>query len=459
MPVTFLTDAERNRLSGFPEEIVSEDLYAFFTLTGPDRAAIPARSAPANRLGFALALCAVRYLGFCPENLSAAPGDAVWYVSEQLGIPVEALKSYGERPQTRTDHLLEIHRHLGYRRASEAELADLSRWLVERALEHDDPPLLVRTAAERLKAEKLVRPGLWLLERMVADARERAHEETFRAVSPLLGGETRASLDGLIVAETPSRPTPLARLAQGATSNTPKAILEQLAKLELLRGMGADRWDLSAVNPNRLKRLSRLGRRHTAQALERLAPKRRYPILLAFLRDSSAEITDEVVDLFDACLAQADARARRELEEFRRGAARATNEKVGLFREIGRLLLDPDVPDDGVRAAAYEIVGSPERLLRAVKECERLARPPDDNYFDFLAQRYSHVRQFAPTFLSAFAFRGVRAGDPLLAAVSQLKEMNASGKRRVSDDASLGFVPAKWQPYVVGADGRIDRRY
>ncbi len=327
MPVRLLTETERERLSTFPKEIPTEDLFSYFTLTGPDRAAIPARSAPANRLGFALSLCAVRYLGFCPEDLSAAPGDVVWYVSEQLTVPAEALKGYGDRPQTRTDHLLEIHRHLGYRRPLEEELADLSRWLVERALEHDDPSLLVRTATEKFKTEKLVRSGLWILERMVADARERAHEETFRAVSPLLTPETRARLDGLLVAEAPSRPTLLARLGQGATSNTPKAILEQLGKLDLLRGMGADRWDLSAVNPNRLKRLSRLGRRHTAQALERQAPKRRYPILLAFLRDSSTEITDEVIDLFDACLAQADAMARRELEEFRRGAARATTRR------------------------------------------------------------------------------------------------------------------------------------
>jgi hypothetical protein len=170
MPVEFLTGTEREHLGSFPREVPAEDLYAFFTLSGPDRAAIPTRSAPANRLGFALSLCAVRYLGFCPEDLSTAPGDVVWYVAEQLGVPAEALEKYGERPQTRTDHLLEIHRHLGYHRPSEEELADLSRWLVERTLEHDDPPLLVRTAAERFKAEKLVRPGLWLLERMVADA-------------------------------------------------------------------------------------------------------------------------------------------------------------------------------------------------------------------------------------------------------------------------------------------------
>ncbi len=53
MPVGFLPDAEGNRLSAFPAEVPTEDLYAFFTLSGPDRATIPARSVTANRLEFA----------------------------------------------------------------------------------------------------------------------------------------------------------------------------------------------------------------------------------------------------------------------------------------------------------------------------------------------------------------------------------------------------------------------
>jgi hypothetical protein len=37
-----------------------DGLHAFFKLMGRDRAAMSARGAPANRLGFALSLCAVR---------------------------------------------------------------------------------------------------------------------------------------------------------------------------------------------------------------------------------------------------------------------------------------------------------------------------------------------------------------------------------------------------------------
>jgi hypothetical protein len=111
--------------------------------------------------------------------------------------------------------------------------------------------------------------------------------------------------------------TPLAWLGQRAAANTSKAIVAELKKLDFLRGLGAAGWDLSEINPNRLKFLTQLGRRATSQALQRLAPERRYPILAAFLRQSVEEITDEVMDLYDRCLAQSYARASRNLDEFR----------------------------------------------------------------------------------------------------------------------------------------------
>lgn len=184
MSVELLTDAERSRLSGFPMEVPTADLHAFFTLNGHDRAVVLSTSAPANRLGFAVTLCAVRYLDFCPDDLSDCPKGVVGYVAKQLGLVPEALRGYRDRGQTRGEHLKRVHVHLGYRRPPSSDLRDLFGWLVQMALERDDPALLVRLAAERLKVKKFVRPGVSRLERMVATARGRTDEETHRALAP-----------------------------------------------------------------------------------------------------------------------------------------------------------------------------------------------------------------------------------------------------------------------------------
>lgn len=147
--------------------------------------------------------------------------------------------------------------------------------------------------------------------------------------------------------------------------------MAELKKLGFLRSLGATGWDLSVINPNRLKFLAQLGRRATSQALQRLVPERRYPILAAFLCQSVEEITDEVVDLYDRCLAQSYARAGRDLDDFRLAIAKATNEKVLLFRDIGHLVLDPTISDGQLRqtilpASARRQTAGGHRRVRAV---------------------------------------------------------------------------------------------
>src|ERR1700682_210808 len=93
----------------------------------------------------------------------------------------------------------------------------------------------------------------------------------------------------------------------------------------------------------------------------------------------------------------------RELDEFRRAMARSTNEKVVLFRAMGRVVLNTDIADADLRAAIYRQVLSENELAAAVDDAERITRPLDDNYFDLLGERYSHLRQFAPALLEALS--------------------------------------------------------
>lgn len=72
-----LTAAERERLSTYPKEISSEDLGRFFTLTSPDLSLVEQQRGDPNRLGFALQLCTLRYLGFIPTNLLDPPQAVV----------------------------------------------------------------------------------------------------------------------------------------------------------------------------------------------------------------------------------------------------------------------------------------------------------------------------------------------------------------------------------------------
>lgn len=80
MPVQLFTEAERARRNRFPEVIAYEDFVTFFTLSERDMDSIPRYSAPHNRLGYALQLCTLGFMGFVPDDLSHAP-PARWRFS------------------------------------------------------------------------------------------------------------------------------------------------------------------------------------------------------------------------------------------------------------------------------------------------------------------------------------------------------------------------------------------
>ncbi len=398
MPGSFLNDTERERLRGFPTEIPSEDLIGYFTLSESDQLLVRGQRRDHNRLGFALQVCALRYLGFVPTKLHSARKAAIGHLAEQLGVAPGCLAKYGERSQTRTGHLQEVLTHLGFRKARPGDLRALRTWLVDRGLEHDRPSLLFQLACEKLRTDRVVRPGLTCLERMVVVAQQEAQHETFRILTPLLSDDTRTLLDSLLVPDAVRGGTALTWLRRSAISNTPKAILRNIEKLEFLKGAGVVQWPLNGLSPNRLKRLAQIARRATGQALQRMPEERRYPLLVAFLHQSLVDVADETVDQFDRCLSEAYARAGRDLEEFRGSMAQAVNETVRLFGELARVVLDPAVRDGQLRRTIYRQI-PPERLRKVVEESSGIVRPDDDSGLDFLRKRYGHLRRFVPAFL------------------------------------------------------------
>jgi hypothetical protein len=66
-----------------------------------------------------------------------------------------------------------------------------------------------------------------------------------------------------------------------------------------------------------------------------MEPRRRYPILVAFLAQALWHHTDVAVELYEQCLWEYHGAARQELAEFRQAIARSTNDKLMVLRELG----------------------------------------------------------------------------------------------------------------------------
>ena len=188
-----------------------------------------------------------------------------------------------------------------------------------------------RIAVERPSVDRLVRLVGW--------ARERAHERTFERLAPQLTDPSARQLDGLLVTE--GGRSRHAWLRSRPTSVSARALRRELEKRAFLIGeLGADRFDLHGLPPNRRAWLAQTGRQQTNQALSRMAPERRYPVLMAFCVEALERTTDDAIEIYDRALGGADRAAQRKREELERRARRDTQATVRRFIDLSSVVLE-----------------------------------------------------------------------------------------------------------------------
>ena len=217
-------------------------------------------------------------------------------LAEQLHVDAGALAGYGEREQTRTDHLRLVLQYAGWRVPRSLEVKELDEFL----LEHDSPSLLFRPACEHLRASQVVRPGVVTLSERVAAARAKAERETYDRLAHLLADARCSELDGLlVVTDAEIGMAQLRWLNTGPVEASAAAVKTEVAKLLFLRGLDAHTLDLPVLPAERRRFLAAVGRRSSMAKLPRREPYRRYPIVLTVLAQSAVDVLDEVVQLFD----------------------------------------------------------------------------------------------------------------------------------------------------------------
>src|SRR5271170_4466416 len=103
MAVSFLTAAQRDRYGRYPDVVTPNDLSRCFHLSDDDRVQIMSCRGHHNRLGFALQLSTVRYLGTFLEDPIAVPPSVLQSLSHQLAIPTpDSLEGYRRESSARS---------------------------------------------------------------------------------------------------------------------------------------------------------------------------------------------------------------------------------------------------------------------------------------------------------------------------------------------------------------------
>lgn len=143
-----LTSEQRARLMSIPDDLTDREMARYYTLTPADSEVINSHRRPHNRLGFAVQLCLLRFPGRTLADAEAIPERVLAYIAAQLQVEPEAFNLYGQRDNTRYEHLDEIRQAFGFRNCGRRESLQLARVLRQAALASDRALALIEAALE-----------------------------------------------------------------------------------------------------------------------------------------------------------------------------------------------------------------------------------------------------------------------------------------------------------------------
>ena len=285
MPVDFLTEAQKRRYGRYPEDLGAVQLARYFHVDDTDRQLIAQRRGDANRLGFALQLLTVRFLGTFLPNPTEVPAVVVAHVARQLALAdVSCLPRYLDPEPTRHEHRTEIRAVYGYRDLGPPWSFRLARWLYLRAwLGNERPSLLFDQATAWLIDRKVLLPGVTTLSRLVARVRERTATRLWRCLAALPDAKQQAQLKTLLEIPQGARYSRLDSLRRGPTRVSAPALLAALHRHAELKAMGIGTLDVSGIPPVRIKALARHAATAWAPTIARMPRQRRIATLVAFV--------------------------------------------------------------------------------------------------------------------------------------------------------------------------------
>jgi len=469
VPVDFLSAVQIASYGRYGEAPSARQLDRFFHFDDRDRERIAGRRGDHNRLGFAVQLATVRFLGTFLARPADVPPVVAKTLAKELAVDPDQLASYARRGQTHREHAGEIQRVYGYRDFSEPTAqAELMVWLHARAwTTAERPSVLFDLATARLIEAKVLLPGASVLARLIAAARDQAVERLYEMLAGALTAEERKRLRALLNVVPGELLSGLERLRSGPRKLTATELLEALLRLQAVHDVGVGGIVVD-VPAGRERALARYGLVAKAQTLRRMSARRRDATLLAALWRLELDATDDALILLDVVVDQLLSQAAREHKDQRFKTLPELDRAARRLRAAVLVLLDP--PSGGLDAlwAAIGARVSREDLEAASDAVGRLTPAELDSggqdaaFRAELLRRYPSLRRFLPALLEVVSFESTAAGRPVLDALDALRGIEGRPGRVSAASVPLELVGGQWKRLVLENPqlgvGELDRR-
>jgi TnpA family transposase len=450
MPVNFLTSEQEARYGQYVEEPTTEQLAKYFWLDDQDKKNIYIHRGNHNRLGYAIQLGTVRFLGTFLSDPTAIPDNIKYYIAQQLQLDPSSFDKY-RLSESRWNHTREIRNTYGYHDFTEQPYHfRLIRWLFTRAwLTAERPSILFDLATAKCVENKILLPGVSVLTRLVSQIRDRSSLKLWSKLSNLPDNNQLQLLEKLLEVDSSTQKSNLEILRQSPIRLTSNGIIKAIDRLETIRILGASQWDISGIPIGRIRTLARYSSMTRAQTIKRMSRERRIATLTAFAIVFTVSSQDDVIDMAEKFLSELFTKSNRKGQKKRLRTLKDLDKAARKLREVCAMILDESNPSYDIRTEIFSKI-SKDDLTLAVKKVDLLTKSPDHNIeFEELFRNFTTIRRFLPKLMKAIEFQATSAGQPVIMPWNFLKDMESNGRKNKFKNAPTVGISSNWNKVVI----------
>jgi TnpA family transposase len=425
----------------------ADELGELWTLS-PDDVAFIADNADAGRLGLACQLTFWRSQGRFPDEEADLAPAVIAHLADQIGVAAD-VESYAFTGRSGRRHRQRVLGHLAVGTFDHAAEAAFRSWLLSDILSREPTPSALEDEITGwFAARRVVRPGSYRLDRLVRSLRSSHDDAMLAGVYDRLDDGSRARLNALLADD--GEGAAYTRLSADPGKPGLDSLLAEVAKLDLVRGLGLSSALLGDVHPDLVKRFRRRAAVESAWELRRHPDRIRLPLLTFYCVPREAEIVDGMVDLLIQITHRITVKAERRVVTELLEEAKAVRGKSGILFKVASAVTG--APDGSVREVIFPVVD--ERTFQAlVKEALATGSAPSRRVHKAVRASYgAYYRRMMPKLLAALDFRSNNsAHKPLTDALVKIRAAENDGRQYFStaEVAIDGVVRPKWRDIVI----------
>jgi hypothetical protein len=237
-----------------------------------------------------------------------------------------------------------------------------------------------------LIAQKVLLPAVTTLERHIARLRSRVEERICKSLSQVADQPTRVRLESLLSIPEGGHHSLLDKLRKGPFRRSAPELVRALERIEEVRRLGIDLNNSHRLPPGRLQAMARFASTAKAPIIQRLPEAKRLAMLVAFAMNLEASALDDALDLLDLLISEMLATAARASDRARLRTIKDLDSAAIQLSQIGRMILNEEVPDVELRAAIFDALKR-EDLQSTLDQIDSLVRPAEDIYWQSIPWR------------------------------------------------------------------------